>query len=105
MFESSLVHDITYWEAVPDTYGGFSYTGPIHIKGRWEQTAEMFATPDGEETVSKAVVFVDRDVKIGDFLYLGLSYDTTPPEDAERIRQFASWPDLVGVTQLRAAYL
>ena len=69
-----------------DAYGQFVYGDPIEIDCRWEDTAEDFIASDGTTRVSSAVVFVDRDLTVGGFIFLGtLSslIDPTDPKNTE----------------------
>lgn len=102
-----LKQDVTHWASVPNGYGGYSFTGPNALKGRWEDTAELFRTSAGNEEVSRSVVYVSVDIEIEDYLYLGTSTDSDPTlvSGAFRVRQFAKIPDLRLVTYERKAWL
>jgi hypothetical protein len=76
-----------------DGYGGYSYT-TVTVNCRWEEKQVLFTTYLAEEKVSKAIVYVDTDVSVGSFIYLGETTDTTPPFDAYEILKFNKSPNL-----------
>lgn len=103
-----------YWGSpVPAGDGSYTYATPVNIKCRWQGTNNLFITKDGDESVSKAVVFVDRDVEEGGWLWLG-TVETLPtgastdPRLAPRsgmIRSFDKSPNLKATEFLRKAIL
>jgi hypothetical protein len=102
-------HDtVTHWATSPGSFSGFSFGTPTKQSARWEQKAEQFRTPEGEETVSASIAYLERDVNIGDFLVLGdfteVSDPTTIP-GATRVRQFRKVSNLRNVSVERKAYL
>jgi len=112
-----LKQTATYWPASPDGYGGFVFGAPAAIDCRWEDRAERFTTEDGREEVSQSVVYVDRDLEVGDYIALGdysMSTSTTttgeepsftPPAGARPIRAFGKLPNLRNTEYLRTAWL
>ena len=90
--------DITIWQpGVNDGFGGFTFPAPTLIKGRWEQKQELFKDPNGEELMSEAIVYVDTDVAIGQYIAEGdqtAVADPTTLSDAHRIKQYTKIPDL-----------
>lgn len=64
----------------PDSYGIYSYDGPVEVKCRWEDKRGTFRTVSGESYNSVAVVYVDRPMKPGDKLKLG-EMDSGVPVD------------------------
>lgn len=104
--DRNLTHIITRWTAGESLYDGFDYGTPELLRGRWEERSVMFRTPDGEEVVSQAIVYLSEDVQIGDFLALG-DYSTSaePPASASRVRQFNRISNLRNVTTERKAFL
>ncbi len=103
----NLNADITYWAATPDGFGGFTFTAPVTMKGRWEGRNELFRTLTGEEIVSEAIVFVEFDVAINGYLFDGTSVaaDPTLVGEARLIKQFVRIPDLRDLSQDRRAFL
>lgn len=90
--------DITVWQpGVNDGFGGFTFPAPTLIKGRWEDTQVLFLNSKGEELMSQAVVYVDTDVSVGQYLVEGdltATADPTTLADAHRIKQYMRIPDL-----------
>ena len=103
-----LTQSATRWVATPDGFGGATFTLPEKIGCRWEErTEQFFSMLDKKETVSRAVVFVDRDVKVGDWLY-PVSSDATDPtilDGAYKVQRFDRVPDLRNLLAIRKAYL
>ena len=80
----------TYW--APDginQFGEKSFAAPIEILTRWEEIAEEFVTPEGEERISQAKLMVDRDLEYGAYLKLGEVDGSTP---ASPIGVDEAWP-------------
>ena len=96
-----------YWGTPsPDGFGSYTYDTPTEINCRWEDRAELFVTPLGEEAVSQSRVFVDRDVDIGGYLQLTTLESNTPDSPigvngAYVIRQFNKIPNLKNTLNLR----
>lgn len=92
---------ITYWSPDGiDAFGGRTFGAPLEIKGRWQDKADLFRDSDGREVVSSAVVYVDQDVELRGYLYLGSSSASNPQtvDGAREIRNIGRSPDL-GATQ------
>jgi len=101
-----------YWSApVPDGYGSYTYTDAVEIDCRWEEKQELYIDPLGVEKLSRAVVYVDRDVDLGGMLYLGEIADIDSsgidPIDlgAFEIKQFAKLPNIRATEFLRQVWL
>lgn len=99
----------TYWESQePNGFGG-RLTGPATpIKCRWEDKSVRYAGRlDHQEEISKAVVFVDREMNVGDWLFLGPTSESDPTtlEGAHQIRKFERVPDLRNLNTLLMAIL
>lgn len=85
----------TYWPpAVNDGFGGLTFSTPVRIKCRWEDTAVMFRDVNGEQATSSAVVYVDRSLEIGGHLYQGIGETNTPTDGSREIRQVGKTPNL-----------
>ena len=112
-----LVHGLSqaavHWGTpTNDGYGGRAFASTTDILVRWEDKHELFKDSQGREVVSRAVVFVDRDIPVGDFLMLGTVAGLTPgaaqPSDnaeAFEVRSFTKIPDLMGTRFTRKAWL
>lgn len=95
-----------------DPYGKPTHGVPVEIKVRWDAVSKQFIKPTGEEVMSNAIVYVDRDVKVGDVLLLGTIADNvTNPLDAKdnvgawEVQRFDRNPNLRATEYLRTAYL
>lgn len=78
-----------------DGYGGYSYTKTT-VNCRWEDKQVLFTDKSGQERTSRAIVYVDTDVSLGDFMLLGTSTSATPPDGAYEVKSFNKSPDLKG---------
>jgi hypothetical protein len=70
--------------------GAPSFDDPVEVDCRWEDRAERFLSPSGEELISSAVVMVSRDMDAGDYLFLGDLDDLDSSQDA--LTQDGAWP-------------
>jgi hypothetical protein len=103
-----------YW-ATPsaDGYGGYTWDNPVEISCRWEDTIQVITDSNGEEIVSRAVVYLDQDVDENGVLFLGSLTDLDSTQEADpmtadsayRIRRFDKVPNIKGTDFLRKAYL
>ncbi len=106
-----LRQDATKWTATPDGFGGWSFTTPVALKVRWEEKAVLFRDQSGEEVISSAKVFLDVDVKVNDWLFLGVSTDADPTTiaasvgTAYQVRMFEKLPSLRNLVHQRIAFL
>lgn len=102
-----LNQELTYWApTAPNRYGQPGFAPPQLIKGRWQVSNQQVRKANGEEIVSRAEVFVDRDLENGGMLAEGdhLS-EATPIEGAQEIQDFRITPDLRNLGSERRAYL
>lgn len=104
-----------------DEFGQVQFNDPIEIKCRWEGKRTRFINANGEEVVSEAVVYVDRELNPnGDYLWEGgldelPSSDATPYDESEfrnankklprPLRAFTKTPDLRAKEFLLVSYL
>ncbi len=108
MFYRKLKQDVTFWAAVSDGFGGYTYSAPVTIRGRWEAKVELFRNVAGDELQSESVVYLSADVDEGDYIFLGTSVaadPATPDIGAEQVRGFRKVPDLASLTYERKAFL
>lgn len=114
-----------YWPPMPPTrHGQKTYDTPVELLVRWEQTGEVFLDRDGNQQVSRAMVYVGDDVLELGVLWLstktlddsegsalGELTDESDPflnPGAYEIRRFEKMPTLDGALDdeyLRCAYL
>ncbi|MCP4566479.1 MAG: hypothetical protein GY841_02730 [FCB group bacterium] len=81
-----------------DSLGEQSFAAGVGIPCRWETDAVRFIDGQGENQVSQAIVYVDRDLEIGGLLWEGELADAPSfpidDKDAYPIRQFQTLPKL-----------
>jgi hypothetical protein len=71
--------DATYWPpGVNDGYGGLVFPSPVSIKCRWQDDNQRVTTNEGDEKVTKSVVYPDQVVEVGGWLYRGVSIAADP---------------------------
>ena len=74
--EKVCIQTAVYWGApTPDGYGGKTYSDPVEIPCRWDDTLEVIKDERGEEIICKAKVLVTQDLEEGGMLYLGTLED------------------------------
>ncbi len=98
----------TYWATgTSDGFGGHTFTAPISLDVRWEEKNELVINDKGETVVSRARVFVDRDLDLEGYLFLGVSTGADPRvvDDTYRILEIRKTPSLDGTTFERKVYL
>jgi len=104
-----LPHKLTWWSVTGgDGFGGDAFASPVVIDGRWEDRQETFyGALDRRELISKAVVHVDRDIAVGDYLYQGESALASPTtlSGALKVQRFDKVPDLRSLDAVRRAVL
>jgi hypothetical protein len=94
-----------------DEYGVPQYSTPVQIRCRWVDTSEVFLNAMGEQQVSHAKVYVDRDVVVRGVLMLGTLADVTDVDDpksndnAWEIQRFEKLPNLRNTENLRTVFL
>jgi len=104
----NLKQTATWWaRSSVDSYGDPTFAAPVQIPVRWEQRTELFVNARGEEKRSNSIVYLDRDISIGDFLYLGTSTATDPTSvlGAQQVQDFRKVPSLDGSQFERRALL
>lgn len=108
-----LKQTAAYWAPLPVTtrYGKPSWASPIDISVRWEDVNIEFMDAESERQMSRARVFVDRDVEVNGVLLLdGITSSTnlTDPkanDEAWEIRRYEKLPNLRNTEFLRTALL
>lgn len=97
-------HQITIWAATgTDGFGGKTFSSPVSVAGRFEERAERFRTDSGDEIVSKAVIYLEQPVNVGDYVALGEHVDANPIADSREVRVTQVSPSLRGGEQLNKA--
>jgi len=111
--EKILKNTAVYWapENEFDEYGAPIPQAPVEIACRWEEELKEVIDLNGTTRISKAQVYVDRDVEIGGILMLGELSDitdaTNPKENsgAWEILMFQKMPNIKATGYLRLAFL
>lgn len=97
-FIRNMNQSATYWPrgSTPDGFGNLNFSPPLSIKVRWQDKNELFRDEQGNEAMSSAVIYADRDLSIGGYLYLGESAVADPRTvtGAREIRQRGVSPSL-----------
>ena len=100
--------EITYWApAEENLYGVEGYEAPVVFRGRWEERQQEAVSPNGDQFISSAVVYVPFDMKIGGYLARGNfeNSDTPPMAVAHAIQGWTKIPDIRNATSERRALL
>jgi len=122
----NLNQTAVYWSSPKENgYGGVDYADPIQISCRWEDKQQIIGTITGNQIIgfqnmSRAIVYVDRDLDVDGWLMLGTLDDLTDSSGdssgeyydphqiagAYIIKRFEKMPSLQSATNvLRIAYL
>jgi hypothetical protein len=102
----NLNQNITIWTAgATDVYGTPTWSSPTTIKGRWEDKQIKTVDYQGNDIISNAIVYTEIDIALGDYVYLGISADTTPPTSAREVRNYSKIPDLKNKMYIRKIIL
>jgi len=106
-----LVDDAIYW--APDSvnqFGEKTFSAPIGLKVRWEDSATQIVTPEGEEIVSRSLIMIDRDIEYGGYLKHGIitgGVNANPMQenDAYPVLLKKDTPNIKNTVTLREVYL
>lgn len=93
-----------------DHYGRPSFLPPIEIHCRWVDESQELRSPQGTIVNFSSKVYVDRVMKIGEFLKRGelesnTSDDPTSESDTHMIQRFDQLPNLRATETLLTALL
>lgn len=111
MSQRHLHQTLTYWApSAPGStnlYGKPTSSAPVQLKCRWEDRTEQLKSKTGEEFVSKSRVFLEEDVSIDGYVFLGVSAVADPSglQGAWEIQQKARQPNLRNLRNLTVLYL
>lgn len=94
----NLRQDCVYWgNPSADGFGGNTFDTYVAFKCRWEDRIVKFIDANGEEAISKAVIFLPQDVDLGGWLFLGVLGDiSVANQDAPQ--------NVAGAHEIRARY-
>lgn len=108
-YKGMLKQKATWWSVAPDSFGGDIFGTPLLLDCRWESRSEVFIGQiDRRELVSNAVVFLDRDISVGDYLFEGdqtLVADPSGLAGSFKVQRFDKIPDLRNLEAVRRAIL
>lgn len=106
---SKLNQKLTYWVITgTDGFGGYTFGTPILVNGRWEEGQQKFISESGEESVSQAIVYLQDDVSVGDWLGEGDLTATLDPSTISggfRVRGYSRVANLRNTENLRKAFI
>lgn len=103
-----LHQTLTYWPpGEDDRYGKHQSGAPVQLPCRWEDRTDEIQGKEGQQVTSRSRVFVEGDVDIDGYLYLGTSNapDPSQVDGAYEIQAKAHQPDLRNVRELTVLYL
>lgn len=73
-----------YWEPSGNNeFGETTFSAPIELLVRWQDTQEKFVTQQGDETISSAIVYPARALTPRGYLYLGALSNLTTQQKAD----------------------
>ena len=101
-----------YWPfSSVDQFGKKSFGSAVEVSVRWDDVSEEFLDADGERQLSRATVYVDRDMALGSVLMSGTLSDITDAVNIKEnagawgIRKFDKIPNIKATEFLRIARL
>jgi hypothetical protein len=95
-----LPETITVWRAVGnDGFGGITWSAPSLLPARIAHKQELFTDINGDQSISKAVVYTDGDLAIGDKVHFGESSSLSPTSTSNDIRAIASTPSAINLVK------
>jgi len=107
-FSRLLNQTVTRWPVDdPLGDGGYAYGSPVTFAARWQDKIELFVSAAGKEEHSQAIVYSIAPVHTGDYLFLGISTETSPlaVEGAKEVRAVGSSPSIDATQHLNKAWL
>lgn len=105
--DRNLTQAVTHWVATPGNLGALTFAAPVALLGHWEQKSVLFRSVEGVEETSEAVVTLNADVAVQDYIFDGTSVNADPIAvvGARQVRQFFKTPDLRNLSHERVAFL
>ena len=97
-----------YWQfKAYDLAGNPTLYPPVPFQCRWVDEQTNYSDKNGEQRISKATVYVDRDMPLDSFIFLGAMANAPQyPKDvvgAVQIRSFSKTPNFKNTEYLRVA--
>ncbi|QDP62309.1 MAG: hypothetical protein Unbinned8472contig1000_9 [Prokaryotic dsDNA virus sp.] len=79
---------ITLWrQAGQDVFNKATYDSPVTFQGRYQESENVYMDEMGRELVSNTAIFVELELKVGDWVALGTHADTSPVATARQIKR------------------
>jgi len=73
-----------YWGTpVQDGFGGMSFADPVEINCWWEDKSKLFIDMEGNQVVSRAIVYVGQDLDLKGYLCLGELSDIDSSDEGD----------------------
>jgi hypothetical protein len=80
-YKQRLWQDLTYWTpAVKDKWSDDTFATPTSVKGLWFDRHEEFVDWRGDLAYSNATAYIDHELELMGWLYLGTTTSTNPKE-------------------------
>lgn len=100
----------TYWQfANFDGFGKRVFATPVTILVRWDDRTDLVIKKGEEDVPSKASIFVQQDMQVGEYLALGdqtgISDPQTIPETAYQILDYRKNTSMMGDAYFRTVTL
>jgi hypothetical protein len=91
-----------WWaQDVTNEYGQHTYLFPESIRCRWDDMQKEIILKNGTKYLTKSIVYPDRVLKIGDYLFRDtMDLDTGTPTDFLDPRRFDGAFEVVGFDQI-----
>lgn len=108
IYQKDMHQDISLWRSNGDyEFGEPSYQENELIKGRWQYKAVAYINREGEQSVSRAIVYLNTLVAVDDVIALGLFSFDNPREvpTAQRVVNLDISPSLKANEYLVKAYV
>jgi len=100
--------DATYWGSPQQSnFGGYVFAAPVAKKVRWENAVERYTDMQGDELISKAIVYTLFEPVVGGYLFFGTSVAASPEglTGAHVIRRVDTNTDLRNLHQTYKVWL
>lgn len=102
-----LAQTLTFWELTGvDGYNQPQFASPVSRVCRWEERTERLQNNEGQEVLARSRIFLDADMKIGDYVALGTVAGADPRviPQARAVIEFRKTPSLDGLSFERKSY-
>ena len=93
----SLTETGTLWESTGlDMFGNQKFSAPQKIKLRWEGKVNQSYGQTSDDAIDSSTMYVDRPLKVGDYVFRGTTFEDTPPDDSYEVRASSAITSLDG---------